>query len=64
MKRIEYYATHFFYDLLENSSGLKKKRKDKACQELQVASCRHCDVVEKAEPLQLDRPVCEAWLQS
>lgn len=41
-----------------------KKKIDKACQELQVASCSHCDVVEKAKPLELERPVCETWLHS
>ena len=52
-------------DLLENSSCLKKKKKkkDKACQELQVASCRHCDVVEKSRASGV-RPVFEAWLHS
>ena len=41
-----------------------RKKIDKACQELQAASCSHCDVVEKAKPLELERPVCEAWLHS
>lgn len=47
MKRIKYCVTQFSYDLLPNSLDLKKK-KDKARQELQVASCRHCDVVESS----------------
>lgn len=46
------------------TAQVKKKKIDKACQELQAASCSHCDVVEKAKPLELERPVCEAWLHS
>lgn len=45
VKRINYYATQFFWFTWKLLRF--KRKKDKSCQEMQEASCRHCDAVEK-----------------
>lgn len=56
-ERIKYSATQFSCELLEKNL---RGEGGKACQELQVASCRHCFVVGKGQPLRASRPVVDS----